>query len=199
VLVWLSIWREMQIVCIWSSWCHCHPKTSLSIASFKYRLVLPFRYRLTQVCLEKRLLNWYSSIVVFGGSRHCFSVFTAACLFTNRKNCYGWTVMKSDAPSLLWRCLLGSRKGIQPVKIYVVGWSCLQWGADSHMAQLMPLPLNDSCFKLVLSFWYRLTWVVTDKGPLNGCVPCVFHEIWRLGRLCTNEKLSKLWKVSICN
>ena len=26
VWVWLSGWSEMQIVCIWSSWCHCHPK-----------------------------------------------------------------------------------------------------------------------------------------------------------------------------
>jgi len=23
--------------------------------------------------------------------------------------------------------------------------------------------------RLVLSFWYQLTWVVPDKGPLNGC------------------------------
>jgi len=23
---------------------------------------------------------------------------------------------------------------------------------------------------LVLPFWYRLTWVVPEKGPLNGCV-----------------------------
>ena len=23
--------------------------------------------------------------------------------------------------------------------------------------------------RLVLPFWYRLTWVVPDKGPLNGC------------------------------
>jgi len=26
--------------------------------------------------------------------------------------------------------------------------------------------------RLVLPFWYRRTWVVVDKGPLNGCV-CV--------------------------
>jgi len=26
---------------------------------------------------------------------------------------------------------------------------------------------------LVLPFWYRLTWVVPEKGPLNGCVCCV--------------------------
>ena len=27
VLVWLSVWSKVQIVCIWSSWCRCHPKT----------------------------------------------------------------------------------------------------------------------------------------------------------------------------
>ena len=44
------------------------------------------------------------------------------------------------------------------------------------MAQLITLPLTVSCFivksRLVLPFWYRLTWVVPEKGPLNGCV-CV--------------------------
>ena len=28
VLVWSSVWSEVQIVCIWSSWCHYHPKTT---------------------------------------------------------------------------------------------------------------------------------------------------------------------------
>ena len=40
--------------CIWPSWCHCH---SLSLASAKSRLVLPFWYRLTQVAPEKGPLN----------------------------------------------------------------------------------------------------------------------------------------------
>jgi len=26
VLVWLSVWSEVQIVCMWSSWCQCIPK-----------------------------------------------------------------------------------------------------------------------------------------------------------------------------
>ena len=42
-----------------------------------------------------------------------------------------------------------------------------------YMAQLMPLPLTVSCFsksRLVLPSWYRLTWVVQEKGSLNGCV-----------------------------
>ena len=50
---------------------------------------------------------------------------------------------------------------------------CLERGADLHMAQLMPLPLTVSCFSIIqigLPFWYWLTRVVPDKGPLNGCV-----------------------------
>ena len=44
--------------------------------------------------------------------------------------------------------------------------------ADLHMAQRIPLPLSVASVKsrLVLPFWYRLTRVVLDKGPLNGCV-----------------------------
>ena len=52
---------------------------------------------------------------------------------------------------------------------------CLELGADMHMAQLMPLPLTVSCFskiQLGLPFWYWLTRVVPEKGPLNRCV-CV--------------------------
>jgi len=44
-------------VCIWSSWCHWHPQTPSSLASFKSRLVLPFWYRLTRVVVEKMPLN----------------------------------------------------------------------------------------------------------------------------------------------
>ena len=57
---------------------------------------------------------------------------------------------------------------------------CLERGADLHMAQLMPLPLTVSCFDKIqigLLYWYRLTRVVPEKGPLNGCVcVCVFNK-----------------------
>ena len=49
---------------------------------------------------------------------------------------------------------------------------CLERGADLHIAQLMPLSLASVKSRLVLPFWYWLTWVVPDIGPLNGCV-CV--------------------------
>ena len=53
VLAWLSVWSEVQ-ACIWPSGFHCH---SLSLASVKSRLVLPFWYWLTQVVPDKRPLN----------------------------------------------------------------------------------------------------------------------------------------------
>jgi len=81
-------------------------------------------------------------------------------------------------PSVLWHCWLGSRKGIRPVK--TAWWDagvviCLGRGADLHIAQLMPLSLTVSCSsnsRLILPFWYRLTHVVSNKGPLNGCCCC---------------------------
>ena len=61
VLAWLSVWSEMQ-TCILPSWCHCH---SLSLASVKSRLVLPFWYRLTRVVLDNRPLNVCVCVCVF--------------------------------------------------------------------------------------------------------------------------------------
>ena len=82
-------------------------------------------------------------------------------------------------PSVLWRCWLGDRKGIRPVK-KTEWWGagvviCLERGADLHMpswCHCRSLSLAPVKSRLVLPFWYRLTRVVPDKGPLNGCV-CV--------------------------
>jgi len=101
-------------------WPSCH---SLSLASVKSRLVLPFLYRLTRVVLDKGPLNG------------CVCV-----------------------------CVCDE----------VLMWFCLEQGADRlQMVQLMPLPSPSSLasFKsrLVIPFWYRLSQVVLEKRPLNGC------------------------------
>jgi len=52
-------------------------------------------------------------------------------------------------------------------------WCGYLSAARRGMVQLMPLPLTVSCFSKIqigFTFWYRLTRVVPDKGPLNGCV-----------------------------
>ena len=79
----------------------------------------------------------------------------------------------NTVPSVLWHCWLGVRKSIRPVKIE---W----WGVGMvicllYMVQLMPLhpkilsSLASFKSRLVLSFLYRLTQVVLEKRPLNGC------------------------------
>ena len=79
-------------------------------------------------------------------------------------------------PSVLWRCWVGGRKGIWPVKTDWCGAGvviCLERGADLHTAQLMPLPLVSLASvksRLVLPLSYWLAQVVPDKEPLNSCV-----------------------------
>jgi len=87
VLAWLSVWSEMQ-TCIWPSWCHCH---SLTLASVRPRLVLPFWYRLTRVDPVKKPLN------------------VCVCVYVVHKNddtdraCFGtyWSFIKGAASAVL--------------------------------------------------------------------------------------------------
>ena len=87
-------------------------------------------------------------------------------------------LLSVQVPSVLWRCWLGDRKGIRPVKTEWWGAGvviCLERGAGLHMAQLMPLPLTVSCFSKIqtgFTFLVPAHPVVPEKGPINGCV-CV--------------------------
>ena len=63
VFVWLSVWSMVQIVCIWSSWCHYIPKPHHLLPHLNPTVVLPFWYRFTQVVLVNRPLNGCSIVV----------------------------------------------------------------------------------------------------------------------------------------
>jgi len=54
VLAWLSVWSVVQMICIWSSWCHCHP---IICCFSKIENVLPLWCELTQVVLEKKAIK----------------------------------------------------------------------------------------------------------------------------------------------
>jgi len=78
---------------------------------------------------------------------------------------------------VLWRCWLGGRKGIRPVKklsggvlVWLSVWREVQTCICLSWCHCHSLSLASFKSRLVLPFWYRLTWVVPDKGPLNGCV-----------------------------
>jgi len=54
MLEWLSVWSEVQLLCIWSSWCHCHPVISCFI---KIRICLTFLVPAYPGCPGKEPLN----------------------------------------------------------------------------------------------------------------------------------------------
>ena len=68
-LAWLSVWSEVQ-TCIWPSWCHYH---SLSPASVKSRLVLPFWY-CTGSLGQRAVKRVYSCACSWGKGQCCPSI-----------------------------------------------------------------------------------------------------------------------------
>jgi len=95
---------------------------------------------------------------------------------------------------VLWCCWLGDRKGIQPVKNWVVGCWCsylsearCRLGTQPSWCHCHSLSLPSVKSRLVLHFWYRLTRAVPDKGPLNACV-CVIKNTYEV-----DWKLVQCW------
>ena len=99
VLAWLSVWNEVQ-TCIWPSWCHCH---SVSLASVKSRLVLPFWYWLTRVVPEKGPLN----------GRVCV-----------------WVSMQMNGQCRSWQCWRGRWLGTQAV--WLTAGTRSHWWSDDQ-------------------------------------------------------------------
>ena len=87
---WCGYLSGAQIICIWSSSCHCHPKTPSSLASFKSRLFLPFWYCLTQVILGKRSINWCSYSI-----SHIYRLVSKEKTFEN-PSAFGRVMSKTD-------------------------------------------------------------------------------------------------------
>ena len=91
-----------------------------------------------------------------------------------------WNLM----PSVLWRCWLGGRKGIRPIKKQsggVLAWlSWLEQGADLHMAQLMPLQLTVCCFsKIQIGFTILVPAHLGSPGQRAVKWVCVWYCRWR--------------------
>jgi len=62
VLAWLSVWSEVQMICIWSSWCHCHPIISCFT---EIQIGLTFLVPVYSGCPEKEAIKQEWSATVF--------------------------------------------------------------------------------------------------------------------------------------
>ena len=98
---------------------------------------------------------------------------------------------------MLWRCWLGDRKGIRPVKTEWWGAGvviCLEQGADLHMAQLMSLPLTVFCFtKIQIGFTFLVPAYLSSPGKRavkRVCVPLLPKIQWgtRFGAVWAKKK-----------
>ena len=121
-----------------------------------------FLYHITQH--NNNITHLLSTKPLLINKRINFSTFSAVFLSLQ---CYPFI------PSVLWHCWLGGRKGIRPVKNWVVGcWHGYLSGARCRLAYVSADATATASVKsrLVLPFWYRLTRLVPEKGPLNGCV-----------------------------
>ena len=68
----------------------------------------------------------------------------------------------------------------------VVVWNEMQtsiWPSWCHCHSLSLAPVKS---RLVLPFWYWLTWVVPEKGPLNGCVCVCYSRLKHNGHTAYN-------------
>jgi len=119
--------------------------------------------------------------------------------------------------SVLWRCWLGSRKCIRPVKTEWWGAgvvSCLERGADLHTAQLMPLPLTVSCFsKFQIGFTFLVPAHPGSPGQraIKRVCMCVFQtgtpvmEANKINNnkthtvLCNNQVITSVVRVGVCD
>ena len=68
------------------------------------------------------------------------------------------------------------------VLVWLSVWSKVQTCIRPSWCHCLSLSLASVKSRLVLSFWYRLTWVVPEKGPLNGCVYnyAYNHMLWNV-------------------
>jgi len=71
MLAWLSVWSEVQMICIWSScsWCHCHPIISCCI---KIQTGLTFLVPTYPGCPGKEAIKWviYPTTTFYGLELH---------------------------------------------------------------------------------------------------------------------------------
>jgi len=79
VLAWLSVCSEMVMICIWSSWCHCHPIISCFV---KIQIGLTFLLPTYPGCPGKEAVKRVSVCIVVGRGfwqQTCDSVTTPRC------------------------------------------------------------------------------------------------------------------------
>ena len=160
VLARLSVWSEMQ-TCIWPSWCHCH---SMSLASVKSTLVLPFWYRLTRVVPDKGPLNVcvcvYISMATVRG-HHVYIISSVLSTIPVHMSMTGWershdhlSLAHSDLTVTTSSTMMSS----QPTM-----YDFPQWNKNSRKLPRRQLYSNISLHNICRLLRRRILWLLVSK------------------------------------
>jgi len=149
------LWSKLQIICIGSSWCHCHliiysfikcrtaylPGASLPTGPGKEAIMLVsvciLSNALYNICYRTNLavdqvtfqkVHWH---LIFIDARKCQSALTTL-VSLSIVMCWWVFVINYIHISGVWCCWLGNRKGIQPVKTEWWGARCFQIKSKSN-------------------------------------------------------------------
>ena len=122
----------------------------------------------------------------------------------------GWNIKFYKLISYCWTTfsaltlLVGRQEGHPACKklsggvlAWLSDWSKVQtciWPSWCH-CHLLPVASVKS--RLVFPFWYRLTWVVPDKGPLNGCLFVVILLLDIFNCFCCQTLYARAYAVII--
>ena len=165
--------------CIWPSWCHCH---SLSLASVKSRLVLPFWYRLTRVAPDKGPLN----VCVCACVENFSNVITSHFPFRTHTTKHANTQTDSQMPNnwiyvigYKWLTYLNTGPPIRlrtsgneiPPSLVITGDSLLLSMSPPYLADLWQMlyasVLWPSSWSLPILWYHRF--MATFAGLTSGC------------------------------
>jgi len=121
--------------------------------------------------LQKSIsVDWCSSLFTIRDATLCYS-FSALTLLVGRQEGHP-ACKKLSGRVLAWLSV----------------WSEVQTCTQPSWCHCHTLSLAPVKSRMVLPFWYRLTWVVPEKGPLKGCV-CVRDAILTCARKPTWVRL----------
>ena len=151
-----------EVICIWSSWCHCHPS---SLVSLKCRMVLPFWYQLTQVVLE-----------------HTQTFYGPFCRTTwvsrQQKGKPFWILLKQEKMGWQWHqlghmqiiCTTLQTDNLASTPSLNFLWAgCVSWRPPNSVKAL------------------KVLHVVLEESPLNGCSGVV-----ELGKISWGTQCGKI-------
>jgi len=112
MLAWISVWSEVQVICIWSSWCHCHP---IICCFIKIQIGLTFLVPAYPRCPGKEAIKWtvcrriqylLQSVIRHASQKYCMpyqwldfelEVCDVDLLFRSTEDCKRSAVIKGSA------------------------------------------------------------------------------------------------------